>query len=169
MKRTLAGCVAAALLVIAVAMAVLLVPAWLRPSDGPLARMFRTEADLTSLSHAVDVYRDQEGAYPPPGLDGLERAVAALSRNMDYFAKGPPHDAWDLPYIYVPAAEYADEPRKALKDEAGGWFAPDTFQLYSAGADGEAGLTDPEAQRDNITSWDEGKSWRKIYRDLPGD
>ncbi|MCL4216299.1 MAG: type II secretion system protein GspG [Candidatus Hydrogenedentes bacterium] len=169
MKKSLTGCVTATLLVIAAAMAVLLVPAWLRSPDDPLARMFRTEADLTALSHAVDVYREQEGAYPPPGLDGLERAAAALSRNMDYFAKGPPRDAWDLPYIYVPATEYANETRKALKDGAGGWFAPDTFQLYSTGADGEAGLTNPEAQRDNITSWDKTKSWRKIYRNLPRD
>jgi len=160
-----AGCAMAGMGFIAVVCAALLAAmlSSLRiPKDAPRPRMYRTEADLAALVKALEVYREAYGAYPPRGAAGLRLATDHLSRNADYLPDGPPPDAWGRPYCYVPHTEYAEPGSGALRmDEE--FAAPDTYQVYSAGADGDPGLESAEARRDNICNWDPDKSWRAVY------
>lgn len=141
--------------------------AWLAasrvPKDSPLAQMYRTEADLRALVTAIEMYARDLGAYPPAGIDGLRAATGHLSRDVDYLPEGPPNDAWDRPYVYVPHTEY-DRAGSLAFSGPGGPFAPRSFQLYSVGMDGDAGLTNPELSRDNIVNWDPNRSWRAVYK-----
>lgn len=145
--------------------AVLALPAWRLPENAPLARMYRTEADLAVLVKALDTYHAAYGVYPPAGLGGLRLATDYLSRTGHYMPTGPTPDGWGHPYVYVPNGSYGESCSQALRGERG-YFAMDSYQVYSLGADGAAGLTDPEKRRDNITSWDRAKSWRPVYKAL---
>jgi hypothetical protein len=134
------------------------------PKNSPMARMYRTEADLASLVTAVRTYRQDLGEYPPAGPEGLRMATDYLSRIGNYLPAGPPLDGWDQAFVYVPSGAYAEAGSMAL-EKGGVYFAPDSFQLYSVGMDGDPGLHDPYKQRDNITSWDSAKDWRSLYRE----
>lgn len=131
------------------------------PPNSPQARMYRTESDLTALREAITHYQAETGAWPPPGQAGLEQATALRSRRANYFPDGPPRDAWGQPFYYVPHSTYDAPQSDALRDETGAYFAPDMYQLYSAGADG-----DPQTLADNIVSWDARKGWRPVYKAL---
>jgi Type II secretion system (T2SS), protein G len=133
------------------------------PQDAPLAMMYRTEAGLAALGKALDVYHGANGAYPPPGQEGLGMAVAALSKKMDYMPGQVYLDSWDRPWHYVAAPRYAGPGSEALLTADGSYCAPDSYQLYSLGADGEAGLASAPERGDNICSWDAGKPWRAAY------
>ena len=148
-----------------VAVAVYLFVSLKTPSDAPLARMYRTEADLASLAKAVDVYYADHGQYPSAGESGLRLATDHLSRKVDYFAGGPLRDAWGQPYTYAPHSQYP-EPEAGALEANGEYFAADTYQIYSAGADGEPGIDKPHRRLDNICSWDKSRSWRPVYREL---
>lgn len=132
------------------------------PEDSPRARMFRTEADLRALMTAVETYRAEMGAFPPEGPEGLRLATEFLSRNVAYLPGGPPLDAWGNAYLYAPATAYGTPGSPALKDD-GGFLAPDSYQLYSMGMDGDAGMDETLKRRDNIASWDSQRSWRSVY------
>lgn len=134
------------------------------PEDAPLARMYRTEADIAFLKKAIEHYREMKGAYPPAGHQGLFEATRVLSAKADYVSGGPPPDGWDRPYHYVPHAQYAEPQWQALRS-GDAYCAPDTYQLYSAGADSDPGLDDAVKQQDNILSWDSSKTWRAVYRE----
>jgi hypothetical protein len=151
----------AALLILVVV--IILVPSFLRDSDSPVARMYRTEADLASLANAIDSYYDAKGMYPPPGEAGLAVALNFISQTVDYFPNGPPVDGWGRAFQYVPHFAYTSKNSGALKD--GEYFAPDRYQLYSLGADGDSGKTNPPARADNITSWADDRNWRDVYKD----
>jgi hypothetical protein len=133
------------------------------PYDAPLARMYRTEADIAFLVTAVDTYFRDTGAYPPTGQEGLRLATDHLSRTANYIPHGPPADAWGNTYHYVSHEHYA-EPGSGALQYADQYCAPERYQLYSPGADGDPGLGDPSKQRDNICSWDASKPWRRVYR-----
>ncbi|MFA6242360.1 MAG: type II secretion system protein GspG [Candidatus Hydrogenedentales bacterium] len=135
------------------------------PQGSPTAQMFRTEATLSSLAHAVETYHAAYGAYPPAGDAGLELAVRHLSKTVNYLPGGPPRDSWEHAYYYAPTAAYEVPGSMALKSE-NGYFSPNSFQLYSAGIDGDPGLEDPRRRVDNITSWEEERPWRAKYRAL---
>ena len=135
------------------------------PEDAPLARMYRTEADLRMLRHAIEQYHERTGQYPPPGVEGLEKAVETLGRGADYLPGGPPPDAWERPFHYVPHTAYGDEGVEVFQAEER-YEAPETFQLFSGGASGNPGFDDPEARRDTITSWEPDRPWRGAYREL---
>ncbi len=147
------------------ALLLLYVQARLLPSDAPLARMYRAESTLAALARAVESYHEQYGTYPTPGTDGLRAAIHALSRVASYFGGDLPPDPWDRPYHYVPNSHYAEPDSDALSKD-GSFFAPDSFQIYSAGADGLTGKDNPDAMRDNITCWDTSRPWRSVYRVL---
>ncbi len=132
------------------------------PEDSPRARMFRTEADLRALKTAIETYHNEYGAYPPGGPKGLQKAINFLSRHVNYLPDGGPGDAWGNPFHYVPASQYDLPDSGALRGDHG-WYAPDTYQLYSPGMDGYPGFEETLKQRDNITSWDENRSWRDLY------
>ena len=134
------------------------------PEDAPLARMYRTEADLTALCIAVDTYFEAHEAYPPAGAGGLRLATDHLSRNVPYLPDGPPHDGWDRPFCYVPHTEYDRAGAGAFRD-ATAYPAPGTYQIYSVGVDGAAGHEDEAKRLDNIRSWDSGRPWRAVYHE----
>ncbi len=165
--RILRGCLFAVGIAVALVVAgvvSLLIVSWRRPEDSPLARMYRTEADLAALAKAVAMYAEAHSVYPPPGQVGLRLATDYVSRDTAYFPDGPPPDGWERPYRYVPSSEYAAKNSGACRVE-GEFAAPGAFQLYSLGADGVAGLDDAAQQADNITSWDPSKAWRAIYHE----
>ena len=135
------------------------------PNDAPLARMYRTEADLRALSTSIRAYVDAHGVYPPQGAAGLQSATACISHKADYFPQGPPLDGWGRPFCYVSHTDYQREGSGAIMQQ-GMYLAPDTYQLYSCGADGDSGLDDIAARRDNICSWDPAKTWRTVYHEL---
>lgn len=146
-----------ALLVVVVA-ALILIPGFTRDTDSPVARMYRTEADLVALANAIDAYYEAKGVYPPAGEAGVAVALEHISQTVDYFPGGPPLDGWGRAFHYVPHFAYATSDSGALK--AGSYFAPDSYQLYSFGADGDAA-----SRNDNITSWEPDRPWRNVYRD----
>lgn len=156
------ACFLVAALVALLFAAWLLIAAWRLPADAPLARMYRTEADLASLVKVVELYRRDCGAYPPAGVAGLMLATKAVSRRVNYFPSGPPPDGWERPFCYVPSAQYGEAGTAALKNE-GAYFAPDTFQIYSMGEDGDPGINDTVCREDNIVSWEPRKPWRAVY------
>ncbi len=152
--------VVVALLIISVG-ALIITPALMRDSDSPVARMYQTEADLASLANAIDAYHDAKGVYPPSGEVGLAVALDHISQTVDYFPDGAPLDGWGRAFHYVPHFAYPSKDSGALRGEI--YFAPDTYQLYSLGEDGDSGKADRAAQADNITSWDRERSWRNVY------
>jgi hypothetical protein len=139
-----------------------------RDPDSPLARMYRTEADLTALKKALNMYYAEYHIYPPAGPQGLRLATDFMSRKGRYLPGGPPPDAWDRPYFYVPSAEYAANDEVAIKNGEQ-FLAPDTYQLYSRGADGLTGALGASGGKDNIVSWDDSKRWRTEYDRLQSE
>ena len=133
------------------------------PAGSPKARMSRTEAALTLLKTAIDTYKTDLGVYPPAGQPGLRMATKHLSRNVNYITDEESLDGWDQPFIYVPSAEYATKGLGAL-EVSGKFFAPDTYQLYSIGMDGDAGIDATDKRADNITSWESDHPWSKTYQ-----
>jgi len=164
-RAGLKGCLSTAILIIAflaaVSIAFFVVSAG-RDPDSPLARMYRTEADLTALKKALSIYHEEFHAYPPGGPNGLRLATDFMSRKGRYLPGGPPPDAWNRPYTYLPAPEYAANKDAAITN-GNDYFAADSYQLYSCGGDGDPGSTDTHAHADNIVSWDESKAWRQVY------
>lgn len=132
------------------------------PMGSPKARMNRTEAALTVLVTALRTYKTDFGVYPPTGQEGLRLATKHLSRNVNYMPDDNALDAWGQPFVYVPSADFA-KPGSGALEERGVYSAPDSFQLYSVGMDGDAGENAIAKRADNITSWDENHSWRETY------
>lgn len=116
------------------------------PEDSPLAQMYRTEADLAALVTALEQYHDTHGAYPPPGVEGLQLAAEALSEHVNFLPDGPPRDAWGRQY------QFEHEPEGL-------------YYVYSFGADGDTG---GDASNDDISN-DPRHTWRYIYRDAQRD
>ena len=131
------------------------------PKGSPKAQMNRTEAALTLLVTALESYKTDLGAYPPPGQDGLRLATKHLSRNVNYVPGDESLDAWGQPFVYVPAAAYG---APGTLDEGGAFLAPGTYQLYSVGMDGDPGADSIEKRYDNVTSWEADAPWRATYQ-----
>lgn len=134
------------------------------PAGSPMAQLYRTEVGLTALVKAVETYKNDLGVYPPAGQEGLLLAARHLSRNANYMPEEQQLDSWGHPYVYVPASDYAKPGSGAMKDRDT-YFAPDTFQIYSVGMDGDAGDEAPLRRKDNITSWEPDRPWRPTYKD----
>lgn len=135
------------------------------PENSPLAQMYRTEAALALLINAIETYRADLGDFPPPGQEGLRLATRHLSRHVNYVTDEQSLDAWGRPFVYVPARAYTESDSPAIRDGIA-FFAPDTYQLYSVGIDGDAGLESAAKRADNIVSWDDRRTWRERYRKL---
>lgn len=133
------------------------------PAGSPKARMSRTEAELTLLRTALDTYKTDLGVYPPSGQSGLRMATKHLSRNVNYITEEEARDGWDQPFVYVLSADYAKENSGALEND-GKYFAPESYQLYSIGMDGDAGINATDKRADNITSWEVDHPWQKTYQ-----
>ena len=130
------------------------------PEEAPLARMYRAETDLTALGRAVEAYHREHGTYPPPGTEGLVVAIETVSRHADYYGGGPMLDPWERPYVYLPHTAYDELESLALVDADGSYRFPETFQLYSRGASGEAAIDDTIVFRDT------DRPWRDAYKEL---
>ncbi|MDZ4860961.1 MAG: type II secretion system protein GspG [Candidatus Hydrogenedentes bacterium] len=132
------------------------------PPGSPKAEMYRTESALTALVTAVNTYKADLGMYPPAGQDGLVRAMRHLSKTANYMPQTEALDSWGNPFIYAPSDSYASTNSGAMRDD-NAYYAPDTYQLYSVGMDGDAGANSIYKQMDNITNWDGEKPWRETY------
>ncbi len=104
------------------------------------AKSVAAQAQISTLSAALDAYRLDNGRYPTSeqGLASLWQAPSATPRPTNW--RGPylrsqvPADPWGAPYIY----------------RAPGDHSPTAFDLSSLGADGAVGGTGDAA---DITSW----------------
>lgn len=112
-------------------LAALVVPKFAGRSEE--ARMAAARADLKTFSNLLEIYEGDIGSYPPAetGLDALLNLPSGLKDPNKW--KGPyfrqkqiPVDPWGHPYQYVYPG-------------AGG---PKTFDLSSAGPDGQEGTED---------------------------
>jgi len=98
----------------------------------------RSQIEL--LGAALDAYRLDNGRYPSTdqGLDALqvEPSIQPLPSNWrgPYLRKAVPVDPWGTPFIYVSPGE----------------INPRNYDLFSLGADGEAG---GEGEDADVVSW----------------
>jgi len=105
----------------------------------------RTAANIRVLSRACEVFREECGSYPAQEawLDQLKAKDRQSSLLVDH-----EHtlDAWGNPFVYV----------------FPGKRNPESFDLYSLGADGktETNGDDP----DDISNWHAPERWRKHYK-----
>lgn len=104
------------------------------------ARGVAAQAQISTLSAALDAYRLDNGRYPTTeqGLAALWQAPRSVPRPTNwrgpYLRQAVPADPWGAPYIYRSPGEHA----------------PTAFDLSSLGADGAAGGTGEAA---DVTSW----------------
>lgn len=104
------------------------------------AKNVTAQAQIASLSAALDAYRLDNGRYPTSaqGLAALWVAPSADPRPSNwrgpYLRQPPPADPWGAPYLY----------------RAPGDHMPSAFDLSSMGADGAVGGTGENA---DITNW----------------
>jgi general secretion pathway protein G len=104
------------------------------------AKHVAAEAQMSTLSAALDAYRLDNGRYPTTeqGLASLWQAPTATPRPSNwrgpYLRQPVPPDPWGAPYIY----------------RAPGEHMPTGFDLSSLGADGAVGGSGEAA---DITSW----------------
>ncbi len=167
-KRRKAGCIfalSAIPILLALVAGVFIALSLRMPYDAPLARMYRAETEVRALAKAVDTYYGMYKEYPPAGKEGLQMATRFLSARANYFPKGPPPDPWGHSYRYAPGNAYETPSSEALRSPDG-FHAPGAYQVYSEGADGKSGFDGRGGEEDNITSWDQAKSWRGAYKEL---
>lgn len=93
-------------------------------------------AQIDALSQALGHYRIELGSFPTTeqGLQALvTRPEGADKWQGPYLTKAVPADPWDRPYHYKAPGDHGD------------------FDLYSYGADGQAGGT---GENTDVTSWE---------------
>ncbi|MCB1663443.1 MAG: type II secretion system major pseudopilin GspG [Pseudomonadales bacterium] len=107
-----------------------------RPDE---ARVTAAQADIRSLSNALDLYKLDNFNYPTTdqGLEALVNKPAGSPEpknwNQDGYLKKVPKDPWGNEYLYLSPG------------------AQGKFDLYSLGADGREGGEGVDA---DITSWE---------------
>ena len=107
-----------------------------RPDE---ARVTAAQADIRSLSNALDLYKLDNFNYPTTdqGLEALVNKPAGSPEpknwNQDGYLKKVPKDPWGNEYLYLSPG------------------AQGKFDLYSLGADGREGGEGVDA---HITSWE---------------
>ncbi|MGK0442204.1 MAG: general secretion pathway protein G [Pseudohongiellaceae bacterium] len=109
------------------------------------ARVQKAQADFSTISTALKLYRLDNYTYPTSeqGLEALVTLPAIDPIPTNWKKKGyldsAPKDPWGRPYLYLSPAEFSDN----------------DFDLYSLGADG---VTGGEDQNADIGSWDKEKA-----------
>ncbi|MEP6999041.1 MAG: type II secretion system major pseudopilin GspG [bacterium] len=104
------------------------------------AKNVAAQAQIATLSAALDAYRLDNGRYPTTeqGLAALWQAPASAPRPTNwrgpYLRQQVPADPWGAPFVY----------------RAPGEHSPTAFDLSSLGTDGAVGGTGDAA---DITSW----------------
>jgi hypothetical protein len=132
--------------------------------------MYRTEAQMQSLVSSIEKYYKMYGEYPGSGIEGQQAAVDALNATVVYLTELP-RDAWARHFVYIRADDYGADSMGAVRDiGTETFYNPGMYQLYSLGMDG-GGVRDDDPDdlqspnRDNVNNWDQGRSWRRTYRD----
>jgi hypothetical protein len=139
-------------------------------SGSLVGAMYRTEANLVAIESAMRAYRNQYGALPPSGMEGLELAIDEQNRNVVFYPGGAPRDGWNRAYIYVNGNDYGSEDSLAVKDARSGLYHnPGGYQLYSLGADAgrspeDGPMAGDRLNEDNINNWDSSSQWRGVYK-----
>jgi len=103
------------------------------------ARQTQAQTQISTFGTALDAFEVDAGRYPRGG-NGLLDLIQRPSDVVDW--RGPylkneseiPNDPWGNPYIY----------------ECPGKNNPNGYDLYSSGADGQAGT------EDDVTNWQQG-------------
>ena len=119
------------------------------PVHARSTRSGRTAADVMMLSTGCKGFQMEYGVYPPEEtwLDELQATSNAVlnTRQIVFADQGRSVDSWGSPFVY----RYP------------GNHNPDSFDLYSLGADGASasGGDDP----DDIASWHESGRWFRHY------
>ena len=99
------------------------------------------KAQIDALEKALDQYRLDTGRYPATelGLNALvQRPANEPKWNGPYLKKAVGVDPWGNDYIYTSPGEHS----------------PDSYDLYSLGADGQPG---GEGKDKDVASWDEAE------------
>ena len=107
--------------------------------SGDRARAVRAKADISTIEGGLEMYRLQNGAYPPTtqGLEALVHAPAganAATYQPGGYLKGGkvPVDPWNRPYLYASPGRHGET------------------DIWSFGADGKEGGEGADA---DIGSW----------------
>jgi general secretion pathway protein G len=103
------------------------------------ARRSRAVSDVEALGTALDLYKADNGKYPATeqGLQALRESPGDVKNwNGPYLKKALGSDPWGNPYVYSEPGEHN----------------PDSYDLYSMGADGQPGGEGADA---DVTNWDE--------------
>lgn len=101
------------------------------------AKETAAKTQIAGFSTALDAYEVDTGGYPK-GADGLMNLVQAPSDVQGWkgpYMKDVPADPWGRPYVYV----------------SPGRNNPNSYDLYSLGADGR------EGSEDDVTNWNKAK------------
>ncbi len=101
------------------------------------AKETAAKTQIAGFSTALDAYEVDTGGYPK-GADGLMNLVQAPSDVQGWkgpYMKDVPADPWGRPYVYV----------------SPGRNNPNSYDLYSLGADGREGT------EDDVTNWNKAK------------
>ena len=98
---------------------------------------------LTDLLVAVQVYDDNNGTYPPSGIENLKESLMEDGpEGTPYhpFKDGSTLDPWGQPWIYINNVDGTAPPD---------WPRFDSYVIYSKGPDGKDELGDG----DDVASW----------------
>jgi general secretion pathway protein G len=92
---------------------------------------------IAAFHYALQVFESHTGLFPPTRV-GLQMLVAKLDGMNGWkgpYMKDVPADPWGRPYVYV----------------SPGRNNPNSYDLYSLGADGREGT------EDDVTNWNKAK------------
>jgi general secretion pathway protein G len=106
------------------------------------ARRARAVTDIEALGTALDLFKADIGEYPTSemGLEALRVAPPEVKNwNGPYLKKAVPADPWGNEYVYLAPGEHN----------------PDSYDLFSTGADGQPG---GEGKDSDIANWDETRA-----------
>ncbi len=105
--------------------------------QGEKAKVKATQAQLGGFKTALDLFEVDNGHYPKgkSGLNDLVVKPRDASADWHQYLDNIPLDQWQHPYIY----------------ECPGRHNPNSYDLSSAGPDGQAG------NDDDIVNWQTGK------------
>jgi len=98
--------------------------------------------DVRQLALGIAMHKQSRPTLPASSADAAEEDVDALLQALGGSASGIRLDPWGNEYVYIRSDRYGDPGAVCIKDKNGEPYNPDTFQLYSKGADGRR---DPNA------------------------
>lgn len=105
-----------------------------------VVRVTRCISEIDGMERQIDAYVIENNEYPA---------------SLDLLPSTPDGDAWGRPYVYL---VYAADPASARIDDGGFDMNPNSYDLYSHGADGLTAqkIDDPGAEDDVLRGSDGG-------------